>query len=170
MPKITGAFPLARTRGGLTFYLMGGVNYVRVKSSLTRKRVLKSPQFRKTRMYADLMSQASRIGSVIYQALPQGWRQAWMYRAFTGEAMQFLKEGKPPHETTTILWKRYVEAVNQQGEDMTGRLQAAIASAAATPKGKRKKADPRVARLKPHSDLLVEASKMASLTYQSLPT
>lgn len=90
---------------------MGGVNYAREKSSLTRKRVLKSPHFRKTRSYAGLMSQASRIGSIIYQALPQGWRQGWMYRAFTGEALPFLKEGKPVEKTTTILWERYVEAI-----------------------------------------------------------
>ena len=154
---------------GYTFYMMGGVNYVRKKSRLTRKRVLTSPNFRKTRSYAGLMSQASRIGSVIYQALPHDWRQGWMYRAFTGEALPMLKEGRTVEETTRLMWERYVEAINHHGEDLSGRLQDAVYLAAQPPRGRRKKADPQVERLKPYSDLLVEASKMASEVYQSLP-
>ena len=88
---------MTSTIGDLTFYMMDGVNYVRIKSSLTRKRVLKSPDFRKTRLYAGFMARASKIGSVIYQALPHDWRQGWMYRAFTGEALQLLK--KANHKT-----------------------------------------------------------------------
>ena len=116
-----------------------------------------------------MMSQASRIGSVIYQALPQGWRQGWMYRAFTGEAVQMLKEGTTVEETTRLLWKRYVEAINHKGEDLGSRLQAALDSAALPPMGTRKKTHPRVERLKPYSDLLAEASKLASEFYKSLP-
>jgi len=153
----------------LTYYMMGGVNYVRKKSRLTRKRVLTSPNFRKTRSYAGLMSQASKIGSVIYQALAPDWRQAWMYRAFTGEAMQILKEGRTVEETTRLMWERYVEAINHHGKDLGGRLQDAVYSAAKPPGSRRKKTDPRVERLKPYSALLVEASKMASLVYKSLP-
>jgi hypothetical protein len=160
---------MTRTIGDLTFYLMDGVNYVRTKSSLTRKRVLKSPHFKKTRFYAGLMAQASKIGSVIYQALPEDWRQGWMYRAFTGEAMQILKKGRTVEETTRLMWERYVEAINHRGEDLSGRLQDAVYWAAKPPRGRRKKTDPRVERLKSYSDLLAEASKMASLVYNSLP-
>jgi hypothetical protein len=167
--KVYAPFPMTRTIGDLTFYMMDGMNYVRTKSSLTRKRVLKSPNFRKTRLYAGLMAQASKIGSVIYQALPPDWRQAWMYRAFTGEAMQILKEGRTIEETTRLLWERYVEAINHHGEDLSGRLEDAVYSAAKPPRGKRKKPDPRVERLKPYSDLLAGASKMASSVYNSLP-
>ena len=169
MAKVHAPFPMTRTMAGLTFYMMDGVNYVRTKSSLTRKRVLKSPNFRKTRFYAGLMSQASTIGSVIYQALPQNWRQGWMYRAFTGEAMQMLKEGQTVEQTTTVLWKRYVEAINHRGEDLANKLQDAVASASKPPKGRRKKTDPGAKRLEPYSELLAEASKIASLIYQSLP-
>jgi hypothetical protein len=169
MAKVYAPFPMTRTMCDLTFYMMDGVNYVRKKSSLTRKRVLKSPNFRKTRFYAGLMSQASKIGSVIYQALPPDWRQAWMYRAFTGEAMQILKEGRTVEETTRLMWERYVEAINHHGKDLGGRLQDAVYSAAKPPGSRRKKTDPRVERLKPYSALLVEASKMASLVYKSLP-
>src|SRR3990170_2391101 len=139
MAKVHGPFPMARTMGDLTFYMMGGVNYVRKKSRLSRKRVLKTPNFRKTRVYAELMSQASKIGSVIYQALPPGWRQGWMYRAFTGEAMQMLKEGREVEETTRLMWERYVEAINHHGEDLCGRLKDAVYSATQPPRGRRKK-------------------------------
>ena len=169
MAKVHAPFPMTRTMGGLTFYMMDGVNYVRTKSSLTRKTVLKSAAFRKTRQYAGMMSQASRIGSVIYQALPGNWRQGWMYRAFTGEAMQFLKEGRSVQESTRLLWTRYVEAINHHGADLGEKLEAAVDSPAATHRGTRKKKDPRVKRLKPYSDMLTEASKMASALYQSLP-
>src|SRR5687768_17479097 len=168
MAKVYAPFPITRTMGDLTFYMMDGVNYARTKSSLTRKRVLKSPNFKKTRFYAGLMSQASKIGSVIYQALPHDWRQGWMYRAFTGEALQLLKEGKTVEETTRVLWKRYVEAINHHGEHLGAELKEAVASAAKPPRGRRKKTDPSVERLKPYSDLLVKASKMASFAYKSL--
>ena len=167
--KVTAPFLVARTMDDLTFYMMGGVNYARKKSRLSRKRVLKGPNFRKTRVYAGLMSQASRIGSVIYQALPPGWRQSWMYRAFTGEAMQMLKEGRTVEETTRLLWERYVEAINHHGEDLGGRLQEAVYSAAQPPRDRRKKPNPLVERLKPYSNLLAEASKIASLMYKLLP-
>ena len=169
MARVYAPFPMTSTIGDLTFYMMDGVNYVRIKSSLTRKRVLKSPDFRKTRLYAGFMAQASKIGSVIYQALPHDWRQGWMYRAFTGEALQLLKEGKTVEETTRVLWERYVEALHHHGEDRGAGLQAALDSVAVTPRGTRKKKDARVQRLQRYSDLLAEASKMASELYKSLP-
>ena len=169
MAKVYAPFPMTRTIGDLTFYMMDGVNYVRTKSSLTRKRVLKSPNFKKTRFYAGLMAQASKIGSVIYQALPGVWRQGWMYRAFTGEALQILKEGTTVEETTRLMWERYAEAINHRGENLSGALQDGIYSAAKPPTGRRKKIDPHVERLKPYSDLLANASKMASFVYKSLP-
>lgn len=169
MAKVNAPFPITRTIDDLTFYMMDGVNYVRTKSSLTRELVLKSPNFKKTRFYAGLMAQASKIGSVIYQALPDHWRQGWMYRAFAGESMQILKEGKTVEETTRLMWERYVEAINHRGEDLSGKLQDAVSSAAKPPRVKRKKIDERVERQKRYSDLLAEASRMASLLYKSLP-
>jgi hypothetical protein len=169
MAKVFAPFPMTRTIGDLTFYMMDGVNYVRTKSSLTRKCVLKSPKFKQTRFYAGLMGQASKIGSVIYQALPKDWRQGWMYRAFTGEAMEILQDGKTVKETTRLMWERYVEAINEKGEDLNRRLQDSLSSVANFPKERRKKTDPRVERLKPYSNLLSKASKMASFVYNSLP-
>ena len=94
---------------------MEGRNFVRKKSSLTRKRVLHSPQFARTRHYARLMAKASKIGSVVYNALPEYWRQGWMYRSFTGEALTMLKAGKKEPEIQQVLCQRYVDiVVNKQ--------------------------------------------------------
>jgi hypothetical protein len=94
----------------LTFYKMEGKYYVRVKSSLTSKRVKTAPEFQWTMALARLMGRASKIGSAIYQALPPNWRQFWMYRSFTGEAYTMLLHSSlTDEEVKQILWKTYVE-------------------------------------------------------------
>jgi hypothetical protein len=117
MAEVFAPFIINRTIGKLTFYQMEGRNFVRKKSSLTRRKVLYSPQFERTRHYAGLMAKASRIGSHIYNALPAYWRQGWMYRSFTGEALRLLKAGKKEPEIQQLLKQQYVEAVvNKQTE------------------------------------------------------
>lgn len=75
----------------LTFYQMDGQYYCRAKSCLTSERVKTSPRFKLTMMSARRLARASKIGAVIYKALPPRWRQCWMYRSFTGEAFTLLK-------------------------------------------------------------------------------
>jgi hypothetical protein len=104
-------FPIERTIGNLTFYIMEGRNFVRKKSSLTRRKVLYSPQFKNTRHFAGLMAKASKIGSHVYNALPDYWRQGWIYRSFTGEAYKMIKAGKKEAEIQQVLMQRYVEPV-----------------------------------------------------------
>lgn len=61
------------------------------------------------------MAKASRIGSAVYNELPEYWRQGWMYRSFTGEALTMLKERKKEDEIQQLLRHRYVEmVVNKQ--------------------------------------------------------
>jgi hypothetical protein len=84
MAEVFAPFIINRTIGNLTFYCMEGRNFVRKKSSLTRRKVLYAPEFKRTRYYAQLMAKASKIGSHVYNALPVYWRQGWMYRALTG--------------------------------------------------------------------------------------
>jgi hypothetical protein len=87
---------------------MDGRTYIRAKSSLSRKRVLKSKEFEKTRQYAGSFALASQIGSVIYQALPADIKGRWLYRTITGEAASLLYEGKTEQEAREILWKKYI--------------------------------------------------------------
>ena len=108
--QIAGLCRLEGTFDQLTFYKMEGQYYVRKKSSLTSKRVKTSDEFRWTMIYARLLARASKIGSAIYKALPPRWRQHWMYRAFTGEALKLLnKKRYTDQEVKQILWKCYVE-------------------------------------------------------------
>ena len=109
MARVLGGVPIAGTIGGVTFYQMNGRTYVRAKSSLTRKRVLKSKAFEKTRKCARDLGRASQIGSVIYKALPDDIRrERWLYRAITGEAASLLYEGKEEQEVEELLWKKYI--------------------------------------------------------------
>ena len=98
MAEVFAPFRIERTMCSLTFYMMEGRNFVRKKSALTRRKVLHSPQFKNTRHFAGLMGRASKIGSQVYNALPEYWRQGWMYRSFTGEAYTMLTTGKREEE------------------------------------------------------------------------
>ncbi len=118
MAEVFAPFTIQRTMCNLTFYMMEGRNFVRKKSSLTRRKVLYSPQFKNTRHNASIMAKASKIGSPVYNALPAYWRQGWMYRSFTGEAYTMLKAGKKEEEIQQLLMQRYVEPiVNKQPEN-----------------------------------------------------
>ncbi len=102
--KLVGRFDF------ITLYKVGDQIRMRVRTPLSRKRVLKSPEFRNTRIYAGRMARASKIGSKVYQSLPKEFRQFWMYRAFVGEAMTMLKQGQlNDKEVFGILWKTYAE-------------------------------------------------------------
>jgi hypothetical protein len=93
----------------LTLYKMVGKYYLRKKSRLTREKVLMHKAFRLTRVYANLLAAASKVASSIYNDLPIEWRQFWMFRSFTGEAMKMLEDGQSPQEAYDYLWKTYLE-------------------------------------------------------------
>jgi hypothetical protein len=108
MAKVAGYINFVGTIHNLCFYRMGDQYYVRMASSLTGKRVKADPRFALTRLYASLMARASKIGSNIYKQLPIDFRQVWMYRAFTGEAVKMLKAGATDESATEQLWQTYV--------------------------------------------------------------
>jgi hypothetical protein len=109
MAKQLGPIFLECTWDDLTFYKMDGKYYARKKSRLTREKVLKHKAFAKTRFYAGRLVTASKIASSIYSDLPLNWRQFWMFRSFTGEAMTMLNNDSTPQEAYDYLWETYVE-------------------------------------------------------------
>jgi hypothetical protein len=172
-------FPIQRTIGKLTFYIMEGRSFVRKKSSLTRRKVLHSPAFERTRYNASLMGQASKIGSFLFNALPAHWRQSWMFRSFTGEAYTMLRNGKEEREIRQFLWDRYVQEV--VGKHATAKP---VVPEVNTTKRAYKKKDTTYWETKTqksiqlkalkqqrqlYSSRLADASKMASELYQQLP-
>ncbi|OQP57067.1 hypothetical protein A3860_10900 [Niastella vici] len=175
MAEVFAPFIINRTMHNLTFYSMAGRNFVRTKSSLTKKRVLRSPEFERTRYHAGLLAKASRIGSLVYNELPEYWRQGWMYRSFTGEAYTMLKVGKSEQEIQQVLLQRYVEEVasKQLKEPITAPLHIQPKrpyrkSAGAYWRGKTIKRNRRKAhqqKLLYNAGLLARASKLGSKLY-----
>src|SRR5687767_13576435 len=111
MAKQVGPIFLVGTRDGFTWYKMEGKFYVRSKSSLSRKRVKRSPRFALTRLHADYLARGSRIASETYRSLPRDLREHRMYRAITGEAMQLLKQMIPEEEIRKLLYTKHVQPV-----------------------------------------------------------
>src|SRR5882757_7521773 len=109
MAKLSGNIKFRGTLGIVCIYQMYGRSFLRMKSSLTGKRVKKDPKFKPLMMHAKILSRASTIASFVYQALPKEFREHWMFNAFTGEAMQGLKAGKSYEEVRKTLWKTYAE-------------------------------------------------------------
>jgi hypothetical protein len=176
MATYNAPFIIERTIRQLTFYRMDGKKYVRKKSSLTRRKVLYAPCFKNTRHYAGLMARASKIGSQVYKALPEYWRQFWMYRSFTGEALTLLKKGKKEQEIVPHLYEVYVKEV-------AARQPTAI-SVSTTPKRayrklntcywkgktiKSKRFHARKELTLHYAGMLGRASKVASTLYRELP-
>jgi len=179
MAEVFAPFTINGTMGNLTFYVMEGRNFVRKKSSLTRRKVLYAPGFNRTRQYAAWMGEASKIGSFVYQALPVYWRQGWMYRSFTGEAFTMLKAGKKGPEIQQALWERYVKEVvgRQAATIVTAPLHSAPKRAyrkgnSAYWKNKTIKSARRKARKQQtlyYAGLMAQASKIGSRLYAQLP-
>ncbi len=104
MAKQCGPYILERTIEDVIFYKMDGKGYIRLKPVFPDIRT--SPRFRGTMKYARWMGRASRIGAALYAALPKGFKQFRMYRAFVGEAMYLLKAGKTDQEALHELQVR----------------------------------------------------------------
>jgi hypothetical protein len=179
MAEVFAPFFVQGTMCNITFYVMEGRNFARKKSSLTRRKVLYSPQFKNTRHFAALMAKASKIGSLVFNALPQNWRQGWMYRSFTGEAFTMLKAGKKEDEIQQVLWTRYVElVVNKQPQEtiavplLTPPKRAYRKLNSTYWKGKNIKSARRKARKEQtlyYAGLMAQASKIGSKLYARLP-
>ena len=87
----------------LCIYRWDGAIIVRTKSSLTRKRVLSSKKFARTRAYASKMVTASKIGSAIYKDLPKHKPDRSLYQKITGMAASLLYAGTDPIEVERKL-------------------------------------------------------------------
>jgi hypothetical protein len=89
---ITGTFD------DLCFYKLEGQYYVRMKSSLTGKRVKKSPAFERTMKSAAQLASASVIASQVYRTIAKNKRKVGWFRKMTGMAKLLLKSGTTKEE------------------------------------------------------------------------
>lgn len=118
------------TINNINYYVANGVGYVRRKSSLTAKRVLKDDKFEKTRQYSRDLGLASKIASPIYKALPLDIRGRWLFRAIAGEAASMLYKGKTAEEVTQLLWDKYIYKTESVPDDdiQSGRTNRWVSS------------------------------------------
>lgn len=106
MAKQAGPFTITGTIENLCFYEMEGQYYVRMKSSLTGKRVKKDPAFARTMQYAGWLKLAAKAASVFYRTIPKEERCRELYRKLTGKAMSLLKEGVQEEQLAVLLASR----------------------------------------------------------------
>ena len=92
MAKLRDIFPEINI-DDVCVYRWRGKLIIRTRSSLTRKRVLKSKAFEKTRKYASHMAKASRLASAIYREFPPAKRNRSKYQAMTGMAASLFYQG-----------------------------------------------------------------------------
>ncbi len=93
MARVHSPYYLKERIDCLQFYEMGGNRYVRMVSSLTGKRVKKSPAFARTRESYGRLAKASPIASAVYQQLPKEMRVNGFYEKMVGMVILLLKDG-----------------------------------------------------------------------------
>jgi len=107
MGKQVGPDYITGTVGDRTYYKLNGQYLVRAKSTLSRRRVKRSPAFQRTMEYAGWLAQASKVASEVYRMIPREQRRVEIYRAMTGLAMAFIKEGMDQEMVKNRLIQKY---------------------------------------------------------------
>lgn len=103
MAKQLGPYFITGSYYNLCFYEMRGRYFLRMKSSLSRKRVKSDPAFAKTMQYANLLGKAAKIASAVHRSLPKDKKEKGLYRKLTGMTMQWLKEGYDAEQVMIML-------------------------------------------------------------------
>jgi hypothetical protein len=98
MARQTGSLKITGTIDNLTFHQMDGRYYVRTKSSLTRKRVLRNPAFKRSLQRVELFGIASNIAAALYKQLPQSQKGKNVIGKLTGQVFQLLMDESTPEE------------------------------------------------------------------------
>ena len=102
MAKQTENF-ITGTIGDLTYYLMDGIYYARLKSSLSGKRVRTDPKFKRTMENAGRLARASRLAAHVYMQTLPAERKFVIYRLLTGMAIRALRDEMPEADITALL-------------------------------------------------------------------
>jgi hypothetical protein len=103
MAKQLGAIKITGTIEGLTYYRMRGEYYVRMKSSLTKKRFFKDRAFEGSRRSALLLAKASSLASRFYQTLSEEKKVKGVFNEITGRVKLLLKQGKEETQIIELL-------------------------------------------------------------------
>ena len=103
MARQLGPLFVTGTVYDITFYKMFEIYYARMKSSLSRKKVLTSPRFARTRMHANQLAEASQIASQLYKSVPKEAKNMKFFRSIVGKAKILLASGEERETVLKIL-------------------------------------------------------------------
>src|ERR1043165_6116703 len=112
MAKQIGVLKIEGTIGNLTFYRIGNQYFVRLKSSLSGRRVKTKPEFERTMESAGRMARGSSLGSKVYRTL-RITRNRALYQRITGDAILLFKQGITWNEAETVLMNKYQQKEKQ---------------------------------------------------------
>ncbi len=93
MAKQAGHIRIRGTIGNLTYYQMGGEDYVRKKSSLTRKDVKTKKCFEGSRRSSTRFGAGNIIASEVYQSLPPKQKVYSLFPSLRSKAIALVKQG-----------------------------------------------------------------------------
>jgi hypothetical protein len=93
MAKQAGHIRIRGTIGNLTYYQMGGEDYVRKKSSLTRKDVKTKKCFEGSRRSSTRFGAGNIIASEVYQSLPATQKMYRLFPLLRTKAIALVKQG-----------------------------------------------------------------------------
>lgn len=103
MARQIGHIFITGTIYDVTYYKMYGAYYARMKSTLSRKKVLESPRFENTRRHANQLAEASKIASQLYKEIPKEKRNMPLFRSIVGRAKVLLAQGKDKEVVIEVL-------------------------------------------------------------------
>ena len=103
MARQKGPIFIQGTIKGYTYYKLNGKYYIRKKSTLSRKKVLTSPEFHLTRIYANQFREASEIASLLYKEIDEGKKNMNLFRSLVSRAKLLLASGKNKEEVVEML-------------------------------------------------------------------
>jgi hypothetical protein len=121
MARQAGNLKLEGTIDSLTFYRMNGIYYVRTKSSLDRKRILRDPRFERFRQCSKVFGKASKLASELYRLFPKEMKKHGVHGKLTGEFNLLFREGKTSEQAVEIMMKKHlkVEIIKERKEMVT---------------------------------------------------
>ena len=93
MAKQAGHIRIRGTIGNLTYYQMGGEDYVRKKSSLTRKDFKTKKCFEGSRRSSTRFGAGNIIASEVYQSLPAKQKVYRLFPLLRTKAIALVKQG-----------------------------------------------------------------------------
>src|SRR5258705_6549978 len=96
------------TIGNMTGYEMNGKHYLKMKSSVSRRRLLQNDRFSNTRRNANWFALAQKIAAEVYRELPISEKdQHKTWYPMRNRAQELVKKGKDKEEIISFLKKEF---------------------------------------------------------------